>query len=130
MQRELPALFAVLFRSSFCGRDGIGRYAREQRLVLDPFAVGIGGIEHIFGKLRRQCGEFFLYLLETRLLLVAQFGPGETEVAHVVVQVEQRLMPSLGLINQLSFRIDRERNWFMALGSLFMARAMDNLVAS
>jgi hypothetical protein len=57
------------------------------------------------------------------VLQVGEYGgrlPG-TEVAHVVLQVEQGLMPSLGLIHLLSFRIDREGDLFMAFGSLFIA---------
>jgi hypothetical protein len=43
------------------------------------------------------------------------------EVAHVVLQVKQSLVPALGLVYQLSLRIDCERNLFVAPRTLFVA---------
>ena len=45
----------------------------------------VGGVEHVFGELGAEAGEFFLDGLEARFLLVGQLGTGQAEAAQFVV---------------------------------------------
>ena len=85
MQGEFPAGFSVLFRRRTGRLADIRRQAGEFGLVTHVFGKGIGRIKQVFGELRGQRVEFFLDRLKARLLFFRQFGAGETEITHFVV---------------------------------------------
>jgi hypothetical protein len=86
VQRELPARLASLFGRSAGGGDDVVGQAGQIGFIADPLGVGIGGVEQVLGELRGERGLFFLDFLEARLVRIWQFGTGQTEVAHLVVE--------------------------------------------
>ena len=64
---------------------GIVGQAGEQGFVGDNFGKGVGRVEQVLGKLGRQLRQLFHDGLEARLLVFRQFGAGQAEIAHFVV---------------------------------------------
>ena len=84
MQSELPSRLAVLRGGFPRGCPGVGGQTLDRGLVLDPFGMCIGRVQHVLGKLRAQRRQFFLDFLEARLAVFRQFRAREPEIAQVV----------------------------------------------
>jgi len=82
MQGEFPAGTIVLCRRLARGGFGVFRQADEFVGIIDPFGIRIGGVEHVFGKLRAQRRQLFLDFLEARLLRVRQRRTRQAEIAQ------------------------------------------------
>ena len=85
MQRELKALLAGFFGGGARGRLHVVGQAGQVRFVVDQQFVVIGGVEHVFGKARRDGRVFFLDGAEALFLVFRQLGAAQAEVAHGVV---------------------------------------------
>ncbi len=85
MQREFPALDAGFFGSGSGSLFRVVRQAGELGFVGDDFGEGIGRVEQVFRELGGKLRQFFHDHLEARLLLFRQFGAGQAEIAHLVI---------------------------------------------
>ena len=114
VQRELPALLALLLRRGPRREPRVFGNAGEVRFIRNVLREGVGGVQQVFLELRRQGCQFFLDLLEAGLQVLRQFGARQAEIAHLVVhdllaarRTGRRNRPlariSLNLLNSLRF---------------------------
>ena len=68
-----------------CRGEHVRRNAGERGSVVDIQAIVVGRVEHVVLESRREIRELFLHDLEARLARGIELGPGETEVAKLVL---------------------------------------------
>jgi len=85
VQREFPAVVAILLGCLGRGLAGVVGQAGQFGLVAHQFGKGVGGVEQVFREFGRKLRKFLRNRLEARLLIVAQLRAGEPEIANLVV---------------------------------------------
>ena len=86
LERETPALQALVPGVLPGGCDRAVRQARQFGLVAHDVLERVGRVEHVLGELRSEPREFDIDLQQARLAGLVEFGPAPAEVGHGLVQ--------------------------------------------
>src|SRR5688500_5709679 len=85
MQRKFPARLAILLRGFARRFQHVGGNARDAGGVFGVMREGIGSVEKVIGKTRRQLRKLLADFLESALLVRRQFRAAEPKVAQRMI---------------------------------------------